>query len=171
MWCHPYCVYDYPSSISVLKPVKTANSSTVYVITPFLSKTSHVMCKPSQVAYVCHHISYTWHYIHTLWQHPLLFMTPHALYSLHHTHYIWHLIYSVWCHIHSVCYITEWLYMWHQTLYVMPYKWICHKHRLFDVTDRVIVWCNTRSECDIIQSRWDIIYKACDLMNIVHVMS
>ena len=45
-------------------------------------------------------------------------MTSHALYSLHHMHYIWHLIYSVWCHIHYVCYITQWLYLWHQTLYV-----------------------------------------------------
>ena len=31
-------------------------------------------------------------------------------------HYIWHLIYSVWCHIHYVCYITQWFYLWHQTL-------------------------------------------------------
>ena len=45
-------------------------------------------------------------------------MTSLALYSLHHTHYIWHLIYSVWCHIHYECYITQWLYLWHQTLYV-----------------------------------------------------
>ena len=45
-------------------------------------------------------------------------MTSHALYSLHHTHYIWHLIYSVWCHIHYVCYTTQWLYLWYQTLYV-----------------------------------------------------
>ena len=27
IWCHPYCVYDYPSSISDLKPMKTAISS------------------------------------------------------------------------------------------------------------------------------------------------
>ena len=45
-------------------------------------------------------------------------MTWHALYSLHHTHYIRHLIYSVWCHIHSVCYSKQWLYLWHRTLYV-----------------------------------------------------
>ena len=62
--------------------------------------------------------AFTWHPIHTLWQQPLLFMTSHALYSLYHMHYIWHLIYSVWCHIHYVCYITQWLYLWHQTLYV-----------------------------------------------------
>ena len=36
IWCHPYCVYDYTSSISDLKPVKTAISSTLYVITPSL---------------------------------------------------------------------------------------------------------------------------------------
>ena len=61
---------------------------------------------------------YIWHHICTLWQQPLEFITSHALYSLHHTHYIWHLIYSVWCHIHYVCYITQWLYLWHQMLYV-----------------------------------------------------
>ena len=115
IWCHPYCVYDYPSSISDLKPVKTAISCTLYVITHSLSKTSHLLCKTSHVAY---HMHYTWHHIHTLWQQPLLFMTSHTLYSLHHTHYIWHLIYSVWCHIHYLCYITEWLYLWHQSLYV-----------------------------------------------------
>ena len=118
IWCHPYCVYVDPSSISDLKPMKTAISSTLYVITPSLSKTSHLLCKTSQVAYVCHHMRYTWHHIHTLWQQPLLFMTSHELYPLHHTHYIWHLIYSVWCHIHSVCYSKQWLYLWHQTLYV-----------------------------------------------------
>ena len=118
IWCHPYCVYDYPSSISDLKPVKTAISSILYVITPSLSKTSHLLCKTSQVAYVCHHMRYTWHHIHTLWKLPLIFMTSHALYSLHHTHYIWQLIYSVWCHIHYVCYITQWLYLWHRTIYV-----------------------------------------------------
>ena len=45
-------------------------------------------------------------------------MTSHALYSLHHMNYIWQLICSVWCHIHYVCYITQWLYLWHQTQYV-----------------------------------------------------
>ena len=50
--CHPYCVYDYTSSISDLKLVKTAISFTLYVITPSLSKTSHLLCKTSQVAYV-----------------------------------------------------------------------------------------------------------------------
>ena len=116
--CHPYCVYDYTSSISDLKPVKTAISSTLYVITPSLSKTSDLLGKTSQVAYVCHHMRYIWHHIHTLWHQPLLFMTSNALYSFHHTHYIWHLIYSVWCHIHYVCYVTQWPSLWHQTLYV-----------------------------------------------------
>ena len=103
IWHHPYCFYDYQSSISDLKTVKTSISSTLYVITASLSNPSHLLCKTSQEAYVCHHMHYTWHNIHTLWQQPLLFMTSQALYSLHHTHYIWHLIYSVWCHIHYVC--------------------------------------------------------------------
>ena len=111
------CVW-LPSSISDLKPVKTASSSTLYVITPSLLKTFHLLCKNSQVAYVCHHMRYTWHPIHTLWKQPLLFMTSHALYSIHPMHYIWHLIYFMWCHIHYVCYITHWLYLWHQTFYV-----------------------------------------------------
>ena len=124
IWCHPYCVYDYQCSISDLKPIKTDIASSLYAITPSLLKTSHLLCKTSQVAYVCHHMRYIGHHIHTLWQQPLLFMTSHALYSLHHTHYIWHLIYSVWCHIHYVCYITQWLYLWHQTLYVYDiYTW------------------------------------------------
>ena len=115
--CHPYCVYDYSSSIPGLKPVKTAISSTLYVITHPQLKISHLLCKASQVAYVCHYMHYTWHHIHTLWPQPLEFMTSHALYSLH-THYIWHIIYSVWGHIHYVCYSTQWLYLWHQTQYV-----------------------------------------------------
>ena len=115
--CHPYCVHDFSSSIPGLKPVKTAISSTLYVITHPQLKISHLLCKASQVAYVCHYMHYTWHHIHTLWPQPLEFMTSHALYSLH-THYIWHIIYSVWGHIHYVCYSTQWLYLWHQTQYV-----------------------------------------------------
>ena len=61
---------------------------------------------------------FTWQHNHTLWKQPLLFMTSYALYSLHHTHYVWQLIYSVWCHIHYVCYMTQWLYWSHQTLNV-----------------------------------------------------
>ena len=48
------------------KPTKTDISSTLYVITPSMLKTSHLQCKTSQVAYVCHYMHYTWHHIHTL---------------------------------------------------------------------------------------------------------
>ena len=116
IYCQPYGVHDYQSSIPGLKPIKTAISSTLYVITLSRSKTSQLLCKVSQGAYVCHYMPYTWHHIHTLWPQPLEFMTSHALYSLHHRHYIWHLIYSVWCHIHYACYVTQWLYLWYQTL-------------------------------------------------------
>ena len=61
---------------------------------------------------------YTGHHIHTLWQQHLEFMTLHALSSVHHTYYIWQLISSVWCHIHYMWFITQWLYLWHKTLYV-----------------------------------------------------
>ena len=54
IWCLTCCVYGYPSSIPGLKPVKTAISSTLYVITPSRSKKSNLLCKVSQVAYVCH---------------------------------------------------------------------------------------------------------------------
>ena len=53
-WYLTCCVYDYPTSIPGLKPAKTAISSTLYVITTSRSKTSHLLCKASQVAYVCH---------------------------------------------------------------------------------------------------------------------
>ena len=107
-------------------------SSTLYVITPSRSKTSELLYKASQVAYVCHYMHDTWHHIHTLWQQPLEFMTSHALYSLHHMHYIWQLIYSAWCHIHYVCYITQCLYLWHQTLYV------CDIFTLYGITHSVM---------------------------------
>ena len=70
------------------------------------------------MAYVCHHVHYTWHHIHPLRQQPLVFMTSHALYWWHQMHYIWHVIYSVWYHIHYMCDITQCLYLWLHTLYV-----------------------------------------------------
>ena len=67
IWCHPYCVYDEPSSISDLKHVTADISSTPYVITPSILKTSHLQCKISLVSYVRHHLGNTGHDIHTLW--------------------------------------------------------------------------------------------------------
>ena len=127
IWCHPYCVYDYPSSIPGLKPIKTAISSPVYVITPSWSRTSHLLCKASQVAYVCHYMHYTWHHIHTLWQQPLVFMISHALFSLYHMHYIWHLIYSVWCHTHYMCYIYD----------IKHYMFMTYS---LDMASRTLIW-------------------------------
>ena len=63
IWGDPYCVYDYPSSISALKHVKTYISSTPYVFTPSLLKTSHLHCKISHLAYVCHHLGYTGYHV------------------------------------------------------------------------------------------------------------
>ena len=173
--CHPYCVYDYPSSISDLKPIKTAILSTLYVITHSLSKKSHLLCKTSQVAYVCHHMHYTWQHINTLWQ-PLLFMTSHALYSLHHMHYIWHLIYYVWCHIHDVCYITQWLYLWHQTLYVYDiFTWYGIMHSVMttqplcsftatmpDITLSVFLTLHTM--CQYYEKKWMYVITASKCM-------
>ena len=39
IWCHTHCVYENTSSISDLKPILSAITSTLYVITPTLSKT------------------------------------------------------------------------------------------------------------------------------------
>ena len=44
IWCHTHCVYDTTWSISDLKPILSVITSTVYVITPTLSKTSHQLC-------------------------------------------------------------------------------------------------------------------------------
>ena len=126
---------DYPSSISDLKPIKTAISSNLYVITPSLSKTS--LCKTLQAAYVCHHMRYTWHHLHTLGQKPLLFMASHPLYSLHNMRYIWHLIYSVWCHIHYVLHHTMTLSMTSNILCVWHTHLIWHHTKCYDHTTSV----------------------------------
>ena len=118
MWCHKFCRYDNTCSISDLKHILSAITSTLHGITPTLSKTSHQLCKTSYVAYICHPLHYTWHHIHPLRQQPLVFMTLHALYWWHHMHYIWHVTYSIWYHIHYMCNITHWLYLWHCTLYL-----------------------------------------------------
>ena len=132
IWCHTHSLYDNTSCISELKPILSAIASTVYVITPTLSKTSHQQCKASQVAYVCHHVLYTWHHIHSLRQQPLVFMTSHALYWWHHMHYIWYVIYCVWYHIHCMCDITECLYLWHHTLYIYDIS------NLYGITNNVM---------------------------------
>ena len=105
--CHTQCFYDNTSSISDLEPILSAITSTVYVTTPTLSNISNQLCKTSQVAYVCHHVHYTWHHIHPIRQHTLVFMASHALYWWHHMHDIWHVIYCLWYHIHYMCDITQ----------------------------------------------------------------
>ena len=44
IWYHTQCVYDNTSSISDLKPILFAITSTVYVITPALWRTSQQLC-------------------------------------------------------------------------------------------------------------------------------
>ena len=117
--------------MSELKHVKTDISSTPYVIPPSHLKTSHLQCKISQVAYVCHHLGYTGHDIHSLWQ-PLLFLTSHALYSFHDTHYIWHLIYSVWCHI-TMCVTSH-----NDPIYgIKLYMFMLYSH---DIASGTVLW-------------------------------
>ena len=116
--CHTHCLYDKTSFISDLKPILSAITSTVYVITPTRSKTSYQLCKTSQVAYVCDHVHYTWHRIHPLRQQSLVFMTSHDLYWWHHMCYIWDVLYCVGYHIHCTCDITQCWYLWHHTLCV-----------------------------------------------------
>ena len=148
IWYHTHCVSDNTSAISDLKPILSAITSTVYIITRPLSKTSHHPCNISQVAYVCHHVHFTWHYIHTLRQQPFVFITSHALYSWHHMHYISRVIYCVWYHIHYMCDITLCLYLWHHTLYVYDISTIGHHTQCYDNTNIVqlhshYVWHNT----------------------------
>ena len=73
------------------------------------------------------------------------------------------------CNIrHSGCEGTQWCVV--ITLCVMPYKVnMSWTYRVW--YNRVIVWCTTYSECDIIEGRWVVIYNACDVLNRVHVMS
>ena len=127
----PILVYDEPSSISDLKHVKTVISSTPYVITPSLLKTSHLQCKISQVPYVCQYLVYTGHDIYNFWQ-TLILMTSHALYSFHHTHYIWHLIYSVWCQFHYFLHHTMTLSMASNTICFCYIHLIWHQAQCCD---------------------------------------
>ena len=90
IWYHLYRVYDYTTSISDLKPVKTAISSTLYVITPSLSR-HHTYCvrlhRWHMYAIICvkHDI------ISTLYDN-----NPYYLwYHMHYIHYITHIIYDI----------------------------------------------------------------------------
>ena len=139
------------------------------VITPTLSKTSHHLCKTSQVSYVCHHVHSTWHHIQPLRQQPLVFMTSHALYWWHHMHYIWHVIYCVWYHIHIMCDITQCLYLWHHTLCLWHIHFIWHHTECYDNTTIVYlhsnyVWHHTHCVC-VITPQWInfIIPFMCDI--------
>ena len=76
-------------------------------------------------------------------------MTSNAQYSLHPTHYIWHLIYSVWSHIHYECYITQWLYLWHQTLYVYDI--------FIYMASRTVLW--PHNHCVSSQPLWLTLYS------------
>ena len=135
IWCHTRCVYDNTSSVSDLKPILSGITSTVYVITPTLLKTSHQPCNSSQVAYVCHHVHFTWPHIQTLWQQALVFMTSHALDSWYHMHYIWHIICCVWYHFHYMCDITQCLYLWtSHTLCLWNIHFIWHHTQCYDNT-------------------------------------
>ena len=146
MMSHTLSVW-HKSSISDLIHFLSAITSTLYVITRTLSKTSHQLCKISQVAYVCHYVHSTWPHIHPLRKQPLVFMTSHALYWWHHMHYVWHVMYCVFYHIHYMCDIIQCLYFWHHTLYVYDIS------TLYGITDSFMTTqtlCNfTATMCDI----------------------
>ena len=160
-------------------------SHLLYVITPTLSKTSHQLCKTSQVAYVCHHVHYTWHHIHPLRQQPLVFMTSHALYWWHHMHYIWHVIYCVFYHIHYMCHITQCLYLWHHTLYVydistlygvthsvMTTQPLCNfTATMSDITPTVSVSSHQLDQFHQTQCMYDITATMCMASYALHVTS
>ena len=82
-------------------------------------------------------------------------MISHTLYSFHHMHYIWHLIYSVLCHIHYMCYITQWPCLWHQTLYVsVIFIWYGIRHS--DVTTKPL--CAFQTLCLTLHSMYFLHY-------------
>ena len=108
IWCHPHCVYDYTSSISVLKHVITAITPAVYVITPILSVKNITptmwditggICMPS---YALQMTSYP--YFMTILRTDditcTVFMASNALYMT--------------CHL--LCIISHSLYVWHRTM-------------------------------------------------------
>ena len=191
IWCHTHCVYDNTSSISDLKPILFAIISTVYIMTPTLSKTSLQLCKKSQVAYECHHMHYTWHHIHTLWQQPLVFMTSHALYSWHHMHYMWHVISCVWYHVYCMCdipqciyditpstFITSYLsymiapillswqhnhYTWNLTHYIWPHvHCICViTPNLSMISQPIYVWYHIQYSCHVLSTKFKTSYTLC----------
>ena len=99
------------------------------------------------MAYVCHHVHYTWHHIHPLRRQQLILMTLHGLYWWHHMHYIWHVIYCLWYHIHFMRDITQCLYLWHGTLYVYDIS------TLYGITHSVMT---TQPLCNFTLSMSDI---------------
>ena len=174
LWQDPSCVYDiiisiYDISHGVWMTTKPwyLTSHSQYLcnqtqliddIIPYLCMKSlplhvghHVLlCKTSQLAFMCHHMHFTWHNIQPLRQQPLVFMTSHALYWWHHMQYIWHVIYCVWCHIHYMCDITQCLYLWHQKLYVYDIS------TLYDITHSVM---KTQLLCNFTATMPDITFS------------
>ena len=131
--CHTHYVYDNTSSISDLHLILSAITSTVYVMTPTLSKTLHQLCKSLQVEYVCHHMHYT-HHIHTVYDitHSIfmtsypMYMKPPILLSWQHNDYPWYLTHSIWPHLHCICVITPTLLMISQPVYVWYHiRYLC----------------------------------------------
>ena len=117
--CHPYCVYDYPSSISDLKPVKTAISSTLYDITPSLLKTSHLLCN------------------HHRWHMYAIICIIHDIISTLYDNSPYH----SWHHMHYIHYITCIIYEISSTLYDVTFT-MCvtsHSDYIYDIKHSMLM--------------------------------
>ena len=124
IWCHPYCVYDHTGSISDMKLFKTAISSTLYVITPSMSKTSPLLCKNSQGISIPSYAFYMTSYPHfmtaAITNYDMtcsIFITSHALYMTSHVLCV--MSRSLWVlhHTMTLSVIINTLCLWHIHLY------------------------------------------------------
>ena len=100
-------------------------------------------------------------------------------------HYIWHVMYCVWYHIHSMCDITQCLYLWHHKLYVydisilygithsvMTAQPLCNfTITLSDITPTVSVSSHTVYQFYQAQCVYDITATMCMTAYALHVTS
>ena len=133
IWCHKHCLYDNTSCISELKTILSAVTATVYVITPTPSKTSHQLCKTSQVAYVSCAINMT--------PYPPFKTTTLNIYDL--TCPLVMISHALYMSGHLLCMISHSLYVWHHTmpvsltshtLYLWHIHFIWHNKQCYDNT-------------------------------------
>ena len=185
IWCHTHCVYDKPSSISDLKYILYAITSTVYVITPTLSETSHQLCKitggiskPSCTIYMTQYPHFKTKTLRIydvtcplLIKSHALYMTGHLLCMISHSLYVWHHTMPVSLTSHTLL-LWHIHFMWHHTqcyenttiVYLHSHYVWHHTLCIFVITpsgwilsNPVYVWNHSHYVYDIIWTTYDII--------------